>query len=237
MKRRVATVSGELDPLSTGIVYCELVCALQALAQYDLAEEWTEAMERWRHGQPVGSIHGRCRVHRAEILRLRGSCARGGAGSPAGLRGAASLPAPRVRVAADRTWPHPPAPGRHRRARRRRSARRTRSGGTRSPASPWCTWPGATSPLAAESIRDALEHPLSVPSKELPPHTELRRAPLFEAQVEIAVAAGDAGRGRRGSRRARAHRRGVRKQGARRQRGARIRTGRAGRRGHGGRPP
>ncbi|CAN5362500.1 hypothetical protein BH23CHL1_BH23CHL1_23120 [soil metagenome] len=68
----VAAVSGELDPLSTGVVYCELVCALQTLAQYDLAEEWTEAMERWRHGQPVGSIHGRCRVHRAEILRLRG---------------------------------------------------------------------------------------------------------------------------------------------------------------------
>ncbi len=69
----VAVVSGELDPLFTGIVYCELVCSLQALAQYDMAEEWTVAMERWRHGQPVGSVHGRCRVHRAEILRLRGS--------------------------------------------------------------------------------------------------------------------------------------------------------------------
>src|SRR5258708_36659764 len=74
----VAAVSGELDPLFTGIVYCEVVCALQALAQYDLAEEWTEAMERWRQGQPVGSIHGRCRVHRAEILRLRGSCMEAG---------------------------------------------------------------------------------------------------------------------------------------------------------------
>ena len=60
-----ATMSGELDPLSTGVVYCEVVCALQAVAQYDLAEEWTQAMERWRQGQPVGSIHGRCRVHRA----------------------------------------------------------------------------------------------------------------------------------------------------------------------------
>jgi hypothetical protein len=27
----VAAVSGELDPLSTGVVYCELVCALQGL--------------------------------------------------------------------------------------------------------------------------------------------------------------------------------------------------------------
>jgi hypothetical protein len=37
-----------------------------------------------------------------------------------------------------------------------------------------------------------------VPSKELPPDTELRRAPLFEAQVEIAIAAGDLERARSG---------------------------------------
>ena len=70
----VATVSGDLDPLSTGVVYCELVCALQGLALYDVAEEWTEAMERWCETNAIGSLHGRCRVHRAEILRLRGSC-------------------------------------------------------------------------------------------------------------------------------------------------------------------
>jgi tetratricopeptide (TPR) repeat protein len=70
----VASVSGDLDPFSTGVVYCELVCALQGLAQYDLAEEWTEAMERWSDTNAIGSLHGRCRVHRAEILRLRGSC-------------------------------------------------------------------------------------------------------------------------------------------------------------------
>src|SRR3954470_21398957 len=70
----VSTVSGDLDPLSTGVVYCELVCALQGLAQYDMAEEWTEAMERWSERSAIGSLHGRCRVHRAEILRLRGAC-------------------------------------------------------------------------------------------------------------------------------------------------------------------
>src|ERR687897_831533 len=70
----VAAVSGDLDPLSAGLVYCELVCALQGLAQYDAAEEWTEAMERWCKSDAIGSVRGRCRVHRAEILRLRGSC-------------------------------------------------------------------------------------------------------------------------------------------------------------------
>ena len=70
----VAAVSGDLDPLSTGLVYCELICALQGLAQYDVAEEWTQAMERWCRTNAIGSLHGRCRVHRAEILRLRGAC-------------------------------------------------------------------------------------------------------------------------------------------------------------------
>ena len=74
MTAAVAAVSGEIDPLSKGVVYCELVCALQGLSQYDLAEEWTEAMERWCRTNAVGSLHGRCRVHRAEILRLRGAC-------------------------------------------------------------------------------------------------------------------------------------------------------------------
>jgi tetratricopeptide (TPR) repeat protein len=44
---------------------------------------------------------------------------------------------------------------------------------------------------ASTSIRDALERPLRVPSKELPPDTDLQRAPLLEAQVEIEVAAGN----------------------------------------------
>ena len=45
--------------------------------------------------------------------------------------------------------------------------------------------------LATASIRDALDHPLTVPSKELPPNTDLRRAPLLAARVEIDLAAGD----------------------------------------------
>jgi hypothetical protein len=70
----VIATGGDLDPLSTGVVYCELVCALQGAAQYDLAEQWTEVMERWCATNAIGSLHGRCRVHRAEILRLRGQC-------------------------------------------------------------------------------------------------------------------------------------------------------------------
>ena len=46
------------------------------------------------------------------------------------------------------------------------------------------------------SIRNALERPLRVPSKERPPDTELQRAPVLEAQVEIEIAAGNLDRAR-----------------------------------------
>jgi hypothetical protein len=41
---------------------------------------------------------------------------------------------------------------------------------------------------AASMVDQALERPLGVPSKELPPDTALRRAPLLAAQVQVSVA-------------------------------------------------
>jgi tetratricopeptide (TPR) repeat protein len=185
----VATVSGELDPLATGLVYCELVCALQGLAQYDLAEEWTAAMERWRHGQPVGSVHGRCRVHRAEILRLRGALRE----AEQEALGACEELRPYLRR--ELGWPLTELG----RIRLRRGDLRGADAAFRAAhGAGWDPQPGPALvqlargdvALAVESVRDALAHPPSVPSKELPPHTALRRAPLLEAQVEIEVAAG-----------------------------------------------
>ena len=191
----VAAVSGDLDPLSTGLVYCELVCALQGLAQYDVAEEWTEAMERWCRTNAIGSLHGRCRVHRAEILRLRGACdeaerealeaceelspyLRREMGWPLSELGRIRLRkgdidgAEEALLAAHRVgWEPQPGLALVRLARGEPAA-------------------------AAAAIRDALERPSRVPSKELPPDSELQRAPLLDAQVEIEIAAGDLGRAR-----------------------------------------
>lgn len=186
----VAAVSGELDPVSTGLVYCELVCALQGLAQYDLAEQWTAAMERWLPGQPVGSLHGRCRVHRAEILRLRGASAEA---EQEALLACEEL---RPYLRRELGWPLTEL-GRIRLrlgnlVGAEEAFRAAHELG-------WDPQPGLALlhlargdvALAARSIGDALEHPMDVPSKELPPRTDLRRVPLLEAQVEIAVAAGD----------------------------------------------
>jgi tetratricopeptide (TPR) repeat protein len=186
----MAAVSGDLDPLFTGVVYCEVICALQALAQYDLAEEWTEAMERWRQGQPVGSIHGRCRVHRAEILRLRGSSLEA---EKEALLACEEL---RPYLRRELGWPLTEL-GRIRlqigdiRGAEEAFLAANEAGWDPQPGLALVELAKGNVALAADSVRDALAHPLSIPSKELPPNTELRRAPLLEAQVEIEIAAGN----------------------------------------------
>jgi class 3 adenylate cyclase len=67
-------VSGDLHPLTTGIVYCNTISMCEGLADYGRAGQWTEAAERWcdRHARD-SDFPGICRVHRAGLLRLRGS--------------------------------------------------------------------------------------------------------------------------------------------------------------------
>ena len=67
-------LAGQVDPLTTGMMLCEVICAAQALSMPELAREWTDLMEHWRGGAAFGGIHGRCRVHRAELLRITGPC-------------------------------------------------------------------------------------------------------------------------------------------------------------------
>jgi tetratricopeptide (TPR) repeat protein len=191
----VATVSGDLDPLSTGVVYCELVCALQGLAQYDLAEEWTEAMERWCQTNAIGSLHGRCRVHRAEILRLRGLC------HEAETQALMACEELRPHLRRELGWPLSEL-GRIRLHLGNIAGAEDallaahRAGWDPQPGLALVRLAQGDTATAAASIRDALEHPLRMPFKERPPNTELQRAPLLEAQVEIEIAAGDVGRAR-----------------------------------------
>ena len=191
----VATVSGELDPLSTGVVYCELVCALQGLALYDVAEQWTEAMERWCATNAIGSLHGRCRVHRAEILRLRGSC------HDAQRQALMACEELRPYLRRELGWPLNEL-GRIRLHQgdivgaEQALLAAHRAGWDPQPGLALVRLAQGDVAAAAASIRDALEHPSRMPSKERPPNTDLQRAPLLEAQVEIAIAAGDVDRAR-----------------------------------------
>ena len=191
----VAAVSGDLDALSTGLVYCELVCALQGLAQYDVAEEWTDAMERWCRTNAIGSLHGRCRVHRAEILRLRGAC------DDAEREALVACEELRPYLRREMGWPLSELG----RIRLRKGdidgaeealLAAHRVGWEPQPGLALVSLARGDFVAAATAIRDALERPSRVPSKERPPDTELQRAPLLDAQVEIEIAGGDLDRAR-----------------------------------------
>jgi class 3 adenylate cyclase len=67
-----AAVSGELQPLATGMVYCVTVQSCQTLGDCGRAAEWTEAANRWCDRLDLSGFPGACRIHRAEIMRLRG---------------------------------------------------------------------------------------------------------------------------------------------------------------------
>jgi tetratricopeptide (TPR) repeat protein len=191
----VATISGELDATSTGMLYCELVCMLQGLGQHDLADEWTEAMEQWSRGNGVGSVHGRCRVHRAEILRLRGATAE------AEREAIAACAELRPYLRREFGWPLTEL-GRVRlqlgdlQGAEEAFLAAREAGWDPEPGLALVRLAQGDIARAAASIRDALDHPMTVPSKELPPNTDLRRAPLLAARVEIDVAAGDLARAR-----------------------------------------
>ncbi len=68
-----AAVSGELEPLATGMVYCVTIHACQTLGDCGRAAEWTTEANRWCDRLDVSGFPGACRVHRAEIMRLQGN--------------------------------------------------------------------------------------------------------------------------------------------------------------------
>ena len=67
-----AAVSGELKPFAAGLIYCCTISSCQDLGDYRRAAEWTEAANRWCERLDVTGFPGACRIHRAEIMRLRG---------------------------------------------------------------------------------------------------------------------------------------------------------------------
>jgi DNA-binding CsgD family transcriptional regulator len=69
----LSATQGELGPMATGQVYCNVIAACQELGDLQRAAEWTEALRGWCESQPASVFPGLCRVHRAEVMRLRGA--------------------------------------------------------------------------------------------------------------------------------------------------------------------
>jgi len=63
---------GRVEPIKGAMIYCSTIDFCRNLGDYDRALEWTEAATRWIDTRQVCGFMGLCRVHRAELLRLRG---------------------------------------------------------------------------------------------------------------------------------------------------------------------
>jgi ATP/maltotriose-dependent transcriptional regulator MalT len=70
----VAVTTGELSPIVSGLVYCGVILGCQEAYEPRRAQEWTAALTRWCERQPdMVAFSGRCHVHRAEIMQLKGA--------------------------------------------------------------------------------------------------------------------------------------------------------------------
>jgi hypothetical protein len=68
-------VGGEIGMLETGLVYCNAIITCRSRGEWDRAQEWTSSASRWVARVRVSYFPGLCRVHRAEVLRIRGELA------------------------------------------------------------------------------------------------------------------------------------------------------------------
>jgi len=70
-----AAIGGELKPFSAGTIYCVMITSCQGVGDTARAAEWTDEANRWCSRQDITGFPGGCRVHRAELMSLRGSWA------------------------------------------------------------------------------------------------------------------------------------------------------------------
>src|SRR5215210_3387329 len=68
-------VSGLLGPWASAATYCGTISTCAALGDYRRAAEWIEAVQRGPEAARSCEFPGDCRLHRAEILQLRGDWA------------------------------------------------------------------------------------------------------------------------------------------------------------------
>jgi class 3 adenylate cyclase len=189
----VAAVSGELEPRTAGVVYCSTIGACAALGDWGRAAQWTEAQDRWCKREQITGFPGMCRLHRAEIKRLRGSWLEAEAEArraseelqsymplavPAALYEIGEIRLRRGDLAgAEEVLQRAHALGRE-----------------PEPALSLVRLAAGRTQEAAASIRRAVDNPSRTPSWYwAPPGTSLWRVALLPAQVEIALANGDLG--------------------------------------------
>jgi tetratricopeptide (TPR) repeat protein len=67
-----AVLGGGVTPWSGMLVYCGVIWGCLSRGDWRRAAEWTDQFERWCGNHHLEGLTGLCRLHRAEILTLRG---------------------------------------------------------------------------------------------------------------------------------------------------------------------
>jgi len=68
-------MTGATELSTAGTVYCATIFACRNIGDWQRASEWTSESLRWCDRNSVSGFPGLCRLHRAEIIRMRGSLA------------------------------------------------------------------------------------------------------------------------------------------------------------------
>jgi class 3 adenylate cyclase len=186
----IAAVAGELEPSTAGSVSCVAIGTCASMGDWRRAAEWTDAQDRWCQREHINGYPGMCRLHRAEIKRLKGDWlgaeaeARRASDELAGfIPAAVGLALYEIGMIRLRRGDLPAA---------EEALLRAHSfGRDPEPALSLLRLAEGKIAAASASIKRAIEEPPSSPSWWAPPESGMYRLSLLPAQVEIAIAAGD----------------------------------------------
>jgi tetratricopeptide (TPR) repeat protein len=67
-----SALSGELEPWTSGRIFCSTIFACRSRGDWGRAGEWSEASLRWCERHSLSGFPGLCRFHLAEVLRMQG---------------------------------------------------------------------------------------------------------------------------------------------------------------------
>jgi class 3 adenylate cyclase len=67
-----AAVGGDLEPFTTGMLFCSTIATCRDMTDYRRSSELVDTMKRWCDREAIAGMPGVCRVHRGEVMRLKG---------------------------------------------------------------------------------------------------------------------------------------------------------------------
>ncbi|HEV3408221.1 MAG TPA: adenylate/guanylate cyclase domain-containing protein [Gaiellaceae bacterium] len=67
-----AAVGGDLETFTTALLYCSTISACRDMTDYRRSTELIDTMKRWCDREAITGMPGVCRVHRGEVMRMKG---------------------------------------------------------------------------------------------------------------------------------------------------------------------